>query len=260
MKRLLFALLTLFAAASGFATSSNAILLPAVGSIDGAGGVRFESDVSIHNVRNATQRLRLEWLPRSGSGQVTFAKTYVLLAGETLQSDDFVFNVMSTTGLGAVLVQPVQEDDSDDLEARLIVSSRIWSPAPAGGAGQVSQSFPPIALADVFSEKVAIAGMRRDDHHRVNVGIVNLDRGTAQRFLVRGDDVAGTDPIAVTVEPFSMQQLSLPGGPVSGRMRVRVEIVPAPGEGTLTLWLAYASTVDNRSGDSWSSIGVNTFP
>jgi hypothetical protein len=41
---------------------------------------------------------------------------------------------------------------------------------------------------------------------------------------------------------------------------VRVEIVPAPGEGRLSLWTAYASTVDNITGDSWSSIGVNTVP
>lgn len=259
MKRFAVALAVLLSAASAFALSNNAILIPAAGHVDGAGGVPFRSDIAIHNLRDATQRVRLEWLPRSGSGQATFARTITILAGDTAQSDDFVFGVLSTDGLGAILAQPVKEDDSDDPDAKLVVSSRIWTPAPGGGAGSVSQSFPPLTLAQIFSDKVAIAGMRRDDNHRVNVGIVNLDRGTAQHFLIHDDSPLG-QTIPVTVDPFSLLQVSLPGGPASGRMRVRVEIVPTPGEGTLTLWLAYASTVDNTTGDSWSSIGVNTFP
>jgi hypothetical protein len=37
-----------------------------------------------------------------------------------------------------------------------------------------------------------------------------------------------------------------------------VEVLPAPGGGHLTLWTAYGSVVENASGDSWSSIGVDT--
>jgi hypothetical protein len=39
---------------------------------------------------------------------------------------------------------------------------------------------------------------------------------------------------------------------------VDVEVLPLPGGGLLSLWTAYGSVVDNGTGDSWSSIGVET--
>lgn len=259
MKRTLFAVALLFAASSAF-PSGNAILIPAAGHVDGAGGTSFRSDVAIHNLRNATQRVRLEWLPRSGSGQPSVARTITILANDVAQSDDFVFGALSTEGLGSILVQPVTANDADDLDAKLVVSSRIWSPKPGGGDGTVSQSFPPLTLSQIVSDKLVIGGVRRDDHYRLNVGIVNLDRVSPQRFRVYTGDVVDSAPVEVVVEPFSMQQIALPGNISSGRLRVHVEIVPEPGQGTLTLWTAYGSTVDNATGDSWSSIGVNAFP
>ena len=259
MKRTLAALALLFAASTALA-SNNAVLIPAAGHLDGAGGTSFRSDIAIHNLRDATQRVRLEWLPRSGSGQTTFARTITILAGDSAQSDDFVFGALSAEGLGAILAQPVKADDSDDLDAKLVVSSRIWSPQPDGGNGTVSQSFPPITLAQIDSNKLAIGGVRRDDRFRLNVGIVNLDRLSPQRFRIHTADIVPGDPVEIVVAPFSMQQIALPGGPAGGKLRVHVEIVPEPGQGQLSLWTAYASTVDNITGDSWSSIGINTAP
>lgn len=258
MRRLIAAIALAFTASAALA-SNNAILIPAAGHLDGAGGTSFRSDIAIHNLRDTVQRVRLEWLPRSGSGQSTFARTITILARDSAQSDDFVSGVLSTEGLGAILVQPVKADDSDDVDAKLVVSSRIWSPKPGGGEGTVSQSFPPIALAQIDSNKLAIGGVRRDDRFRLNVGIVNMDRLSAWRFRIHTEDVVPSEPIEVVVEPFSMQQISLPGGPSGGRLRVHVEIVP-DALGRLSLWTAYASNVDNLTGDSWSSIGVNTVP
>jgi hypothetical protein len=259
MKRLIAAIAFLFTASAALATSSNAVLIPAAGHLDGAGGTSFRSDIAIHNLRDTTQRVRLEWLPRSGSGQTTFTRTITILARDSAQSDDFVFGALSTEGLGAILVQPVKADDSDDLDAKLVVSSRIWSPKPGGGDGTVSQSFPPVPLSEIFSNQVAIGGVRRDDRFRLNVGIVNLDRLSPWRFRIHTEDVVSSEPVEIVVEPFSMQQIALPGGPTGGKLRVHVEVVPDP-VGRLTLWLAYASVVDNVTGDSWSSIGINTFP
>jgi hypothetical protein len=258
MRRLIAAAI-LFAASAALA-SNNAVLIPAAGHLDGAGGTSFRSDIAIHNLRDATQRVRLDWLPRSGSGQTTFSRTITILAGDSAQSDDFVFGALSTEGLGAILVQPVRADDSDDLDAKLVVSSRIWSPQPGGGDGTVSQSFPPIPLAQIDSNKLAIAGVRRDDRFRLNVGIVNMDQLSPQRFRIHTGDIVPGEPVEIVVAPYSMQQIALPGGPAGGKLRVHVEIVPVPGEGRLTLWTAYASNVDNITGDSWSSIGVNTVP
>ena len=260
MKRaILAALFTLLVSASAFA-SGNAILIPAAGHIEGGGGVTFRSDIAVHNLKAVRQLVRFDWLPRSGSGQVKTSTTRVMPANTSIQSDDFVSGVLSTEGLGAIVVQPVNEDGSDDPTAKLLVTSRIWSPAPGHDLsvpGNVSQSFPPIPFSSIVSTRLAIAGVRQDNFHRLNVGVVNLDTQSPQTFRIWTEDIVNSPVTELTVGPSSMQQISLPPSFTSGRSRVMVEIVPAPGGGRLSLWTAYASVVDNVTGDSWSSLGVD---
>lgn len=259
MKRTILAtLLAIFTTTAAFA-SGNAILIPAAGHVGGGGGVTFRSDVSVHNLKAVRQFVRFDWLPRSGSGQVKTSTTRLIPANTTLQSDDFVSGVLSTEGLGAVIVQPVLEDGTDDVTAKLMVTSRIWSPAPGrdlSTPGNVSQSFPPIPLSSIISTRLAIGGVRQDNFHRLNVGVVNLDTQSSQTFRIWTEDIVNSPVTELTVGPSSMQQIALPSAFSTGRTRVMVEIVPAPGGGRLSLWTAYASVVDNVTGDSWSSLGV----
>lgn len=259
MKRLIATLFSLLLSTAAYA-SGNAVLIPAAGHIDGGGGVTFRSDIAIHNLRAVRQFVRLDWLPRSGSGQVRSSTTRLIPANTAMQSDDFVSGVLSTEGLGAVIVQPVNEDGTtDDLAAKLLVTSRIWSPAPGhdlSTPGNVSQSFPPLTLGSIVNTKVAIAGVRQDNYHRLNVGVVNMDSVSPQTFRIWTEDIVNSPVIELTVDAYSMQQISLPPTFTTGRTRVMVEIVPASG-GRLSLWTAYASVVDNVTGDSWTSIGVN---
>jgi hypothetical protein len=260
MRRMIVAaLFALFTTTAAFA-SGNAILIPAAGHVDGGGGVTFRSDIAVHNLKPVRQFVRFDWLPRAGSGQVPASTTRVMPPNTTIQSDDFVSGVLSTEGLGAIIVQPVHEDGTDDTAAKLMVTSRIWSPSPGhdlSTPGDVSQSFPPITLSSIVNTRVAIGGVRQDTNHRLNVGVVNLDTVSPQTFRIWTEDVVTSTPIELTVPANSMQQIALPPSFTSGRTRVMVEILPAPTGGRLSFWTAYASVVDNITGDSWTSIGVD---
>lgn len=241
---------------------ASQLLIPAAGSLAGANETFFRSDIRITNLGSASQLVEMTWLPREGwpvppsinSGAGVVVRR-TLAVGEMLHSDDFVTEILGTEGLGAILVEALTTDGSKiDLSARLQASSRIWSPGTDGGT--VSQTFPSIALADIASENAAILGHRRDADFRTNVGIVNLDDSDAHQFRIT---VSGETPTLVAeiyeveVPPYGIALFPIEGVEQT-RMRIDIEVVPAPGGGTLTLWQSFASTVDNRTGDAWSTL------
>ena len=252
------------AAQSLVATRGGAsqLLIPAAGAIAGANDTFFRSDIRITNLGSTPQLVEMIWLPRDGwtvpprinpSAGVVVRRT--LEVSEMIHSDDFVTEVLGTEGLGAILVRAMTADGSEvDPSALLQASSRIWSPGPQGGT--VSQTFPSIALADIASENVAILGHRRDTDFRTNIGIVNLDDSDAHRFLVT---VSGETPTLVPeiyeveVPPYGIALLPIEGV-AQTRMRIDIQVVPTPGGGKLTLWQSFASTVDNRTDDAWSTL------
>lgn len=253
MKRPIIALALFLSTFSLHAESAQTVLIPAAGHLVGAGGLAFYSDIAIHNLRNTQQILRLTWLPQSGTQQEPSSKLVTLVANGYLNSDDFADEIMDRTGLGAIVVSPVLETGEDDHHSNFTVASRIWSPSPIG---EVSQSFPPIRFGQIDSRHLALTGLRVDAQHRLNVGIVNLDKTSSHTFRVTIPGLP-TQLKEVTLDPYSTQQVTFAGVFAPGNLRVDVEVLPSPSGGHLSLWTAYGSVVENFSGDSWSSIGVD---
>lgn len=235
--------------------SAQQILIPAAGSVAGANGTFFRTDATIINYRlDQSQSIALTWIPQ-GSSAVGATRTITINPASGIASEDFVGEIMGTSGLGAILMTPVTGDGAPDSAAQLFATARIWTNQP-GSSGTVSQSFPTIATADIDSTQLSIAGQRRDDRYRANVGVINLDSDLTQTFQIT---VGGTSPgfvtenVVVALPPMSMTQVSLPGpsGPV---LQVLVTNITAGGH---TLWTAYGSSVDNTTGDGWSSLGFS---
>lgn len=236
---------------------SNRILIPAAISADGANDTTFRSDIRITNQRDRPQRVQLDWLPRDGAPNPAVVTLVEILPHQTLASDDFVHEVMNRGGLGAILVNGIDEAGAVDPDARLHATVRVWTPQP-GSEGTSSQSFSPIPLSDVVNDELFILGHRRNEQYRTNVGIVNLDSG-AHTFLVT---VSGETPTLlaeeyrVTVPGFAMVQFPVTGAQ-QNQLRVDIEEDIVPGGPRLTLWTAYASSVDNVTGDGWATVGVD---
>lgn len=240
---------------------SSEVLIPAAGFIIGANGTFFRSDIRITNLRSVEQRVALYWLPQGQSGAGMEPIIIHLPELGKLSAEDFVGVVMRRSGLGAILARGILADGSIDPEARIDATSRIWSPAPDGN-GTTSQSLPTLPARQIESFQLLILGQRREDRYRVNVGIVNLDETTRQtyRILVSGDTPTVVAELhEMTVEPFSMNQMSIPGAQQLN-LEIHVEVQAQEGGGVGSRWTAYGSSVDNVTGDAWSSIGFDISP
>jgi hypothetical protein len=244
-------------AASGqiVATRSSApqLLIPAAGAQAGIGGTFFRSDITIVNYRAADQRIRLQWLPQNATGVGIAAVETTIAASSGIVSEDFVTTVMQKTGLGAILVTGIDAAGAFDPGALLVATSRIWSPQPSGG-GTTSQSLPSIATADLASSTVAVLGARRDARYRTNVGIVNLSPNP-QTFQVVVFGTFGTEIHPVDVPAFSMVLFGVTGASSTSSLQIQVQNSgPSPRS---TAFVAYASSIDNITGDAWTTIGSN---
>lgn len=255
---LLFCSLPAFAQLHTFAISPQAtmvrpaaqILMAGSGSVQGANGTFFHSDITLLNYRTVSQRVAFTWLP---NGQTAGTPMFMTIgASSGIISEDFVGTILQQSGLGALLITGVDSAGNFDPNAQLYATERVWTPQPGTG-GTVSQSFPAIATSDINMIRATILGQRIDARYRTNVGIVNLD-SVARTFDVvqtTDDPNAPQNTTMVTVQPMSMVQLPLPtlaSSALQIAVQPQVEINPA-------LWMAYGSSVDNSTGDSWSSLG-----
>jgi len=229
-------------------------LIPVAGNISGANGTFFKSDITIFNDRGSPQNVAIHWLPQGASESGT-APIITINAFAGVISEDFVGQILHRDGLGAILLNPVKADGTFDPNSALVVTSRVWTPEP-GTTGTTSQSLPVVQPNSIFNTNTFIFGQRIDSRYRTNVGIVNLDPNNEQRFdVVQNTDDPTFAPVTTSfvLPPLSMQQLKLPDMK-STALQIRVfPRVPTDPRN----WVAYGSTVDNVTGDAWSSLAFN---
>jgi len=233
--------------------SSAQFLIPAAGAQPGNGGTFFRSDITIINYRGADQRIRLQWLPQDVSGAGGAAIETTIAASSGIASEDFVTNVMQKSGLGAILVTAIGATGLFDSSAQLVATSRIWSPQP-GSSGTTSQALPSISTGDISSSTVAVLGARRDARYRTNVGIVNVSTDV-QSFQVVVFGSFGTEVRQVDVQPQSMVLFGVTGPASTTPLQIQVQNVTTVSRSAA--FVTYASSVDNVTGDAWTTLGSN---
>ena len=218
-----------------------AFLIPVAGSVAGAVGTYFRSDVTLANRRSAPQIVSILWIARGVNNGSSSVQSFTIPANTTVMERDFVATVLRKSGLGSIVVIARTSAGGVDTAAKIDGFSRIWTQQP-GAAGSVSQNFPPVDTEDSLATSYGY-GMRQDAQFRSNAGFVNL-YGTPQDFTV---GVVGTDgsSFKVSVQPYSMEQVAIPAGHW-GDFYIRVT-----SGSNLNWWSAYGTSVDNVSGDGW---------
>ncbi|HEV7426698.1 MAG TPA: hypothetical protein VGQ46_10050 [Thermoanaerobaculia bacterium] len=234
-------------------SSSQQFLIPAAGAQQGNGGTFFRSDITIINYRGADQRIRLQWLPQDVSAGSGAPIETTIAASSGIASEDFVTTVMQRSGLGAILVTAIDATGAFDSRAQLVATSRIWTPQPGSG-GTTSQSLPAIATSDINSSALAILGARRDARYRTNVGIVNVS-SEVQSFQVVVFGSFGTEVRQIDVQPLAMVLFAVTGPASTTPLQIQVQNVTTVSRSSS--FVAYASSVDNVTGDAWTTLGSN---
>ncbi len=234
-------------------SASAQFLIPAAGAVDGGNGTFFRSDITLVNYRSTTQNVRLQWLPQGVTGIGVAPVDIQINAASGIATEDFVTDILHRSGLGAILVTAITAGGDPDPSALLVATSRIWTFQP-GSSGTTSQSLPAVSTADINSTTSAVLGSRRDSRFHVNVGIVNLS-SSAQSFQVFTAGSGGTDSQQVVVQAMSMVLFRVNGADSSVPLQVQVSNISTTNRSTA--WVAYTSSVDNVTGDAWTTLGSN---
>lgn len=255
---------TLYAAADREA-SRSAIVLPIAGTVNGAYGTRFQTDVTIANQAHDPRPTIVDvyWLPQGSRGATTPLLTLTLPHGTIATYDDFVTRTLQVSGLGSIVFRAVNADGTPNGSARIDAFARVWTPVP-GGRGTTSQGvhastlYTP-AIDDFQPIPAVIYGLLQDSAFRANYGIVNMSDKPIT-FTVGYRTSRGTKEETIVVEPRSMTQRPVPA---SESGAVTVLVTPFQGSpATLDIgpWTAYGSSVDNTTGDAWYSKGQAAYP
>ncbi len=225
-------------------TADSAFLIPAAGSVQGAGNTYFRSDFSVGNYRASTQTIGIGWIAQ-GIDNSAAPLTYFSIPGnQTVIQSDVVAAALHKSGLGSIIVFGETASHNTDSSAQLLGFSRIWSNQP-NASGTVSLQFPAVSPFDSIGSAHAYAlGLRHDSQYRTNVGIVNLD-SVQHLWTVRIAGLNSTATFNVTVLPYSMKQTPLPSGNYGDLF---LDLQPS---GSGFPWSAYGASVDNITGDGW---------
>lgn len=224
-------------------------IFPLVGSTPGGGGTFFHTESVIANELSRPQDVLLFWFP-AGGGSANCSRPSVRfhMNGNTWYYwVDMASQLLNASGLGAVVVVAADSAGNLDTTALLDGFSKIWTYIP-GSSGTVAQSFVAESLNTDQGLQFAY-GLRQDAGFRTNVGIFNYDV-VPRNFTVKvyGSNGAGTGSGTATVDACNVTLFPAPAGSWN---RMLVSITADDGRG---LWYGFASTVDNVSGASWSSV------
>ncbi|HEX3067329.1 MAG TPA: hypothetical protein VHX14_02055 [Thermoanaerobaculia bacterium] len=239
--------------------SARAFIIPAAGSVAGAGGLFFKSDVTLVNYRDTPQQVVVGFWKQGTTNTLNLStyKSVTLPAGQYVTVQDFVGTSLTSSGLGSLVFLPYTGTTLDDNSA-IDGFSRIYTKQP-GSAGTVSQPFdaidPDTLSAQYVDEGVAL-GLRQDADFRTNFGIVNVD---ASQHIYKVSFVGEKlqTNVTVTIPPYGMIQQAIPAGDY-GALQILYQVTDAPSNAFVS-WIGYASSTDNITGDGWVSIASADF-
>jgi photosystem II stability/assembly factor-like uncharacterized protein len=240
--------------ASRALSASNAFVLSAAGTVHGSGGTVFRTDVTLSNGRSTEQEVMVAWLPQGNdSGPAVPMFRITLPAGSeagggTLTITE-ITDELRLQGLGSMVIIAVDSGGDVDGAGEIDGFARVRSLSPCG-SGWVSQSLPSVPLNGTGSARRGRAlGLRHEPAYRTNVGIVNLGEVTREFTIIVSGDRA-SERLEVSVPPFSPLQSPVPDRNYGA---VAVTVIS---DGAAAPWVAYGSSVDNRSGDAWAAVAT----
>jgi photosystem II stability/assembly factor-like uncharacterized protein len=199
---------------------------------DGVGGTTWRTDLVLSSIENTYTDLQLSFLPAAGGSPVE--RQVIVPRDETVRYEDVVAQLFETTGGGAIRIEVSR--------GYLGASSRTFTVTTQGSFGQ---SIPAVTEESALTTNQigALVGLHQGNGFRTNIGFANL-----------GDDALAVEVKALAVDGSILGQQSWT---VDGAGWYQANRPLPAGTATATVvshtagarYLAYASVVDDRSGD-----------
>lgn len=238
-----------------FLTASALLLLPGAGAEDlyipaaahaaGVGDTQWRTDLGVKARGAEGATFALDLLPEGLDNSAPASASFSVAAGACLRLQDVLSSAFAFTGTAALRLRTTG--------GAVLVGSRTYNDDPDGTYGQY---VPAVEAGAAFTAGVdyALIQLSRsaspDAGYRTNLGVVNL---TAAPITVEVDLFTASGELLgsllLPLLPYSLDQVTdifarvTPGDVEDGFALVR-------SRSTGARFLAYASVVDNRSGDA----------
>jgi hypothetical protein len=229
----------------GVVLDAEELYIPAAAHVEGVGGAQWRTDLEVKARGAWAASFRVEALKRRHDNSNPAGADFIVEPGATLRINDILATRLSMDGTAALRITP--------RSGRLLVSSRTYNDT---GAGTYGQYIPAVDDGEAFSigELATMiqlqSSLGEPTGYRTNIGFVNLT-SSALDLETGLYDSAGTliATIGTTLDPYGYDQLGgVFGGLASSPVDDGYAIVQTTTEGGH--FLAYASVVDNQTGDA----------
>jgi len=226
------------AATPGGSVVARAVHIPAAAHVPGLGGTLWRTELELHNPGDDDATVDLALLPsRRNNTSPAAQRAIAIPAGGSVRFDDTLGEAFSAHGTAALRVTPRR--------GTVMVASRTFTRTAAGALGQ---HVPGMTLEDAvfWGERGVLTHLSSSPDpgrgSRTNVGLVNLTGAPVVAVVeLFAADGSRHGERRVALPPHGHAQLN---GVAPGM--AWVEVWTPTADGAL---LAYASVVDNRSGD-----------
>jgi len=234
--------LLLASVASVFASSGSSLsdtyIIPAAAHAEGAQGTYWRTDVAIVNPydwRSIT--VEIKYLVSGEDNTNASEHSFTIGANELLLLEDVVFATFGESGTGALYLESTDG-------AYFTASARTYT-GDTATFGQTENGQKSRCHDD---DTALVTGIRETSRYRTNIGVVNVARWPADiraRVYDSDGDLVGTKTFEL--DAWSQQQVSLASfGAAAASGYVLWDCLTT----SSSSWVAYASVVDNNSGDA----------
>jgi hypothetical protein len=220
------------------------IVIPAAARLAGANGTQWASDLLLHNARTHPVQATVRRWNRDEDNLDSEPVELDLPAGESRLLEDVLETLFADTGAAALAINATDG---------LMASSRTFNDAASGTFGQLVPGMDPSDETTLRPGRLGhLAQLEQTDlasGRRTNIGLVNLSENPVEvevRFFAGDGSALGE--LNPQLPPFGYIQINEAladvGAADTADVRAEIEVVTDGGR-----VLAYASTVDNQTGD-----------
>jgi uncharacterized repeat protein (TIGR01451 family) len=260
---------------------ANALIIPSVGHLDGINS-HWQSDIRVANTSQQTTRYQLTFTPDDAAKGVK--QTLISVdPGVTTALDDIIktwygVGSLGESANGVLEIRPLDNpakggpaNDDVNVSFSTVASSRTYNIASNSVAGTLGQFIPAIPFGNFVGRAVdashaaTVLGLQQvaqNAAYRTNVGVVEAS-GQPVSVLISAFDASGNKLLDFPLDLKGGEQRQLNSFLAQNKISLsdgRLEVKVTSGDGKVT---AYASVVDNKSGDplfiSGEPLGQNTF-
>ncbi len=238
------------------AASAQTLCIPASANVEGANQTQWRTDLQVKAQGEGAAVFTVELLKsRQNNSSNLPSLTHSLGSGETVRMGNVLDTAFGFTGTAALRITAT--------EGRITATSRTYNDDPAGSYGQTVPAVNVSEGVGPDSQSTMILLSRSPDPSvgfRTNLGLVNFtDRSTAVVVDLYNADGSAIGTLAKNLQPFEQRQFndvfSMAGADDVADGYAVVGTTTTGGS-----FVAYASVVDNGSGDAVFILGQNDAP